>query len=261
MEKKIGSYGWSESTDGLLSKSEKARLMTGLLRSQLHQVLGRCLKAAGFYHNRLARMDAARIPHPDSAIVREVEVEALSLYSPELWRHCQRSYAFGMLLAQFHGVRPDAERLYLGSLFHDYGLTPTHAGRSEQCGFELVGARCAHDFVARHGWEQTASRALYESISLHLNPWLSFQQNEIEAVLLQRGATLDVIGNDAHLIPGHELEQVHARHPRHGFREAIIDTMHTISHPSDSRAGFLFSCGFVRLADNNILDKAAVQRK
>jgi hypothetical protein len=162
-----------------------------------------------------------------------------------------------MLLAQFHGVSPDAERLYLGCLFHDYGLAHRHAHESEHCGFELVGARHAHLFGKKHGWDETRCRALYESISLHLNPYLSFSDQEVEAVLLQRGATLDVIGAERRLIPSRELGRVHARYPRLGFREAILATMTDIRHPANSRAGFLFTCGFAKLAGGNPLDRHA----
>jgi len=250
----IGSYRWSEKTNGLLSRSDKAAMFTMLVNAQVRELIGRVAAVTGSYRRKMAGVSLDRVVVPDTPMVREAEHEARELYSQELWNHCQRTFAFAMLLGQFHGIRPDTERLYLGCLFHDYGLTKAHASTSEHCGFELVGARCAHGFANAHGSGREESVALYESISLHLNPYLSFNANEAEAVLLQRGATLDVIGNDRHLIPQQELVRVHRRHSREGFREAILATMRDIRHPPDSRAGFLFGCGFAVMAGKNPLD-------
>ncbi|MDD3518084.1 MAG: HD domain-containing protein [Chromatiales bacterium] len=257
MTSRIGSYDWSESTNGLLSRRDKARVFGMLLRSQLAQRWTRILRSAGAYERRLARVDLDHVAVPDSAIVREAERVAERLYSRDLYAHCQRTFAFGMLLGQFHRAHPDPERLYLGCLFHDFGLTRAHAAESECCGFELVGARQARHFAHEHGWSERHCRSLYESISLHLNPWLSMSAHEAEAALLQRGAMLDVIGADRHLIPLRELDRVQARHPRDGFRAAILASMTDIRHPPDSRAGFLFRCGFACLAGNNPLDMTA----
>jgi hypothetical protein len=254
MAEMIGSYPWSEKTNGLLSRRDKAAMFTMLVRAQVRELLGRVAAVSGSHRRKRAGLSLDNVVVPDTAMVREAEHEARQLYSQALWSHCQRTYAFAMLLGQFHGIRPDNERLYLGCLFHDYGLTTAHASASENGGFELVGARCAHGFAHAHDCGREESVALYESISLHLNPYLSFNANEPEAVLLQRGATLDVIGSDRHLIPQQELVRVHRRHPREGFREAILATMRDIRHPPDSRAGFLFGCGFAAMAGENPLD-------
>ncbi|MFB6259537.1 MAG: HD domain-containing protein, partial [Thiohalorhabdaceae bacterium] len=152
------------------------------------------------------------------------------------------------------GLEPDREKLYIAALFHDCGLVPEQDTACRRCAFEVVGARRAYQFSADQGWTEAERRALYETISRHINPHEPLSRSEPEAALLQRGATMDVIGSDWHRIPAGALRRVLADYPREGFGEAIRATMRHDRHPASSRAGLLLSCGFVGMAARNPLD-------
>lgn len=254
MASRIGSFAWSEQTQGLLGRGEKLQVLAMLARSQAEQLFSRAALALGIGSHRLARVDMRRVALPDSAAARAAAREAETTYPPALLLHCLRSYAFGVLLGQFHGLRPDREKLYIASLFHDFGLVADQNSACRHCAFEVVGARRAYQFGADQGWTEAERRALYEAISRHINPHEPLPRSEPEAALLQRGATMDVIGSDRHRIPAEALRRVHADYPREGFREAILATMQDTLHPDSSRAGLLLSCGFVGMAARNPLD-------
>ncbi|MDC8804063.1 HD domain-containing protein [Halomonas pacifica] len=252
---KLGSMEWGERSDGILSPTERMQMLAGIVRAQLGETLSRLARQLGGYRRQRLRIDPQRIPVPASAVTRLADELASQHYSEPLRLHCLRTYFFGQLWAQFHGLGIDAETLYVASLLHDLGLTPGFHQQTACCGFAIVGARTARQVVAERQWPPERQRAVYEAISYHLNPYLSLAHHEPEAACLQRGAHLDVIGAGHHLLPDTAIAHIHGAYPRTGFREAILASLSDVEHARGSQASVLASFGFARLASRNPLDR------
>lgn len=252
---KLGSMAWGEKSDGILSSTDRMKMLAGLVRAQLGETLSRLALNLGAYQQQRRRIAPDRVVVPESSITRMADELAAQHYSEPLRLHCLRTFFFGQLWAQFHGLRIDAETLYVASLLHDLGLTGHFHQQTACCGFAIVGARSARDLAASQQWPLERQRAVYEAISYHLNPYLSLAHHEPEAVCLQRAAHLDVIGAGHHLLPDSAITKVHADYPRTGFREEILASMTEVVHAPGSHAAVLSSLGFTRLANRNPLDR------
>ncbi|WP_193085986.1 HD domain-containing protein [Halomonas sp. FME65] len=227
---KLGSMAWGEKSDGILSSTDRMKMLAGLVRAQLGETLSRLALNLGAYQQQRRRIAPDRVVVPESSITRMADELAAQHYSEPLRLHCLRTFFFGQLWAQFHGLRIDAETLYVASLLHDLGLTGHFHQQTACCGFAIVGARSARDLAASQQWPPERQRAVYEAISYHLNPYLSLAHHEPEAVCLQRAAHLDVIGAGHHLLPDSAITKVHADYPRTGFREEILASMTEVVH-------------------------------
>lgn len=253
--KMISDYRWSESTNGILLGCDKWLFYTLLIKGQCHENLQRFLKFCGGHRVAISRIDLSKIPEPDSDIAKEAKSLAIQTCAPELYFHSLRTYYFGAMFAQFKNKKPDLEMLYVASLMHDFGLTSKYQKQAKYQSFAVLSARTAYQLAEQYEYQDSWRIALYESISKHLNPYLSSRNNSIESLCLQKGATLDVIGAYHFLFPKAEMDQLHHRLPREGFQSHILDTVENIPHHSCSHAGVLSSCGFSGLVKKNPLDK------
>ncbi|MFB6259538.1 MAG: hypothetical protein ABEJ96_11800, partial [Thiohalorhabdaceae bacterium] len=84
MASRIGSFAWSEQTQGLLSHGEKLQVLGMLARSQAAQLFSRATLALGIGSYRLARVDARQVTPPGSAAARAAARETEGMYPPEL---------------------------------------------------------------------------------------------------------------------------------------------------------------------------------
>src|ERR1700760_4994341 len=89
---------------------------------------------------------------PDSRIAIEATELVRDTASQLLFNHSLRVYCFGALAGQQRRLQFDAELLYVGSMFHDLGLTARHSSKSDR--FEVDGANAARDFLRRHRIDQ-----------------------------------------------------------------------------------------------------------
>ncbi|MDR5867525.1 HD domain-containing protein [Halomonas koreensis] len=252
-----GSYAWSEATEGVLRPGEKAQLICQLVRSQLDERLSRLAWRLGRSRIRTRPVDLSRVRRPDSALCRRVEAEVAAQYPPALLAHCYRTWWMGALVGQALDLKADAEPLYVACLMHDIGLADAHAGCLSDTAFQIAGAREARRLALAEGWRDADAIRLYEAISYHLNPWLSPARHTPEALLLKYGAHMDVVGAHRHLVPEASLREIHRRHPREGFREAITRSIASAPHLRGSHAHCLRRLGFARLAGRNPLERYA----
>lgn len=251
---KIGSYAWSERSGGILTFSERIKLLNMLVKSQAIEAASKLKHALGGYGEALNRFDVERVAIPDTVISNASTDVAQQLYSKALLNHCLRTYVFGVLFSMVHRKKVDLEVLYVGCMLHDVGLTTSHRANSEAIGFQVVGAQYAYDFAIQHAQSHERAIQIYESISFHLNPYLSIPTREPEAAFLQRGAMLDVIGANKHLLGKDVIQEVLFNYPRESFKEEILDSMRNIKHARCSHAHVLGKCGFEKLAENNPLN-------
>src|SRR3954462_12487867 len=75
---------------------------------------------------------------------------ATHFYSPALLNHCIRSYLWGVMYAEAHGVTFDDELYYVSSLLHDIALTDPFD--SHRLAFEDAGGDLAWVFGVAAGW-------------------------------------------------------------------------------------------------------------
>ena len=78
---------------------------------------------------------------PDTKLARAVTEFVRDTEPDLLFHHSSRVYYFGALAGQERGLKPDAELLYTGAMFHDVGLVPGHSTPDER--FEVDGANAA----------------------------------------------------------------------------------------------------------------------
>src|ERR1700759_2336355 len=87
----------------------------------------------------------AGIRIPDSKLAREATDLLREHGTPLLYAHSVRVFLFGSLRGRRRGLKDDPELLYVGAVFHVFGLTPKY--RSGAHGFEGDGAKAARQFL------------------------------------------------------------------------------------------------------------------
>src|SRR4051812_3477691 len=96
----------------------------------------------------------AGIRIPDSKLAREATDLLREHGTPLLFAHSLRVFLFGSLRGRHRGLQVDHELLYVGAVFHDFGLTPNY--RSPDHWFEVDGANSARDFLRANGIDEEA---------------------------------------------------------------------------------------------------------
>jgi hypothetical protein len=73
----------------------------------------------------------AGIRIPDSKLAREATDLLREHGTPLLFAHSLRVFLFGSLRGRHRGLQVDHELLYVGAVFHDFGLTPNYRSQGE----------------------------------------------------------------------------------------------------------------------------------
>jgi hypothetical protein len=135
-------------------------------------------------------------------------------------------------------LKYDPELLYVGAMFHDFGLTARY--RSSQLRFEVDGADAARAFLRDHGITATDVDRVWAAIALHTTPGIPhFMLPEI--ALLHGAAGMDVAGRGYADFTDEERKAVTAMYPREpAFESGIIDEFYEgLKHRPDSTFGTL----------------------
>ena len=178
----------------------------------------------------------AGIVIPDSKLAREVTELVKDTEPPLLFRHSSRVYYWGALTGKRRGLRFDPELLYAGAMFHDMGLTPTHASAHER--FEVDGANVARDFLRSHGIHERDIETVWTAIALHTTPGIPQHMHPIIA-LVTAGVEMDVLGIGFSEFTEAERDAVVHAHPRPSrFKEEIIQAFYDgIHHKPETTFG------------------------
>ncbi|MVU80895.1 HD domain-containing protein [Nocardia sp. ET3-3] len=91
----------------------------------------------------------AGITIPETALVRDATDFVRQAADGTLFHHSRRVFLWGALKAAARGLEVDLELAYVGALFHNLGLTASHATVDRR--FELDGAEAARTFLREHG--------------------------------------------------------------------------------------------------------------
>lgn len=207
----FGGYGWVQRSGGSITAQERRRLIGAILRSQAEATLGRLQLALG------RRPDTTAIPTPpDSALARDAE-EAARQQSAGLLGHSQRTWAFGRALAQFdRAAGLDEELFYTSCLLHDVGLMAPVAGED----FTIRSAATATSIAAPHCSSEEIL-TIQDAIVAHVNPGASVETDGIHGFYVQAGAACDLGGFRLQQLSADYVNDVVARHPRHGLNDDI----------------------------------------
>ena len=161
----------------------------------------------------------AGIAIPDTPLVREATRVVQEAATPVLLHHSRRVFLFGSLKGRYRGLDADPELLYVGSMFHDLGLTERYRTTDQR--FEVDGADLARDFLLDHGRTPAEARTAWLSIALHTTPGI-VEHLEPEIALVTAGVETDVLGFDLAQIGSEDLAAVVAAHERPDFKNQIL---------------------------------------
>jgi hypothetical protein len=128
---------------------------------------------------------------PDSKIAREATELLRDASSDLLFDHSLRVFFWAALAGNRKQFEYDPELLYVGAMFHDFGLTGRY--RTSQQRFEVDGANAARDFLRGHGIAQHDLDRVWAAIALHTTPGIPHLMHP-EIALLHAAAGMDVAG-------------------------------------------------------------------
>jgi hypothetical protein len=159
-------------------------------------------------------------PSPVAARALDV-VRAWS--SPALVNHCLRSWAWASLLAPTIDLDPDRELLFVASMLHDLGVTPTFDAHAVP--FEDAGGAVGSVFALGAGWDAGRARRVAEVVERHM--WQSVDPAlDAEGHLLEVATSLDVSGIGFDRWDAADLRAVTAAIPRLDFSTAFNGLVH-----------------------------------
>jgi HD superfamily phosphodiesterase len=173
---------------------------------------------------------------PDSKMASEAAELVRDTASTLLFNHSNRVYYFAALTGQQRGVLFDSELLYVGSMFHDLGLTAKHSSKNDR--FEVDGANAARDFLRRYRIDQKDIDIVWAAIALHTTPGIPQYMHPMIA-LLNAAVLLDVVGIGYEKLSGSQRNAVVEAYPRDpSFEEQLIQTFYDgIKHRPDTTYG------------------------
>lgn len=225
-----GTLSWAIANDGALTARESVREVAKGVLFVLRTAPAQLRMRLGIRNPRAFSYDLDRLPIPDSSIARQAEEECREASSAQLRNHCHRTYAWGMMLAELDGLRPDAELFYVAALLHDLALTE----RFRRCGpMPCFGARAGilgRDWARKRGWDESRCATLGDAISLHLNVIVPAEHGP-EAQLLQAAAALDVMGARYWDLTPATIAAVVDRHPRLDMKRTGYPAFRAETHP------------------------------
>jgi hypothetical protein len=162
----------------------------------------------------------AGIKIPDSALARATTEYIREQEDDLLFNHSRRVFLWGALSGERKGLKYDAERLYVGAMFHDLGLVEAH--RSAKDRFEVDSANAARAFMKPFGLSEADIEQVWLSIALHTTPGVP-EHLRPNVALVTAGVEMDVLGIDYAAFPSVQREAVVHAHPRgDGFKECIL---------------------------------------
>jgi hypothetical protein len=173
---------------------------------------------------------------PDSKLARAVTEFIRDTETELLFNHSSRVYHFGALAGLHRGLRFDRELLYVGAMFHDIGLMPSHSSATER--FEVDGANAARDFLRSHGIPEADAYTVWTAIALHTTPGVPVHMHPVVS-LVTAGVEMDVLGLTYADYSAAEREAVVAAFPRTPhFKEDILQAFYDgIHHKPDTTFG------------------------
>lgn len=239
----VGSWAWSQRTDGRLGARDYAQLIGQYLTQR-----------AGQLRSQPARGRCTLVERPSSPLVDAATQLAADQIDPAIIGHSERTWAYAAAALAFHGTSYDEEALYVAALLHDVSLRPGDTSPSVPC-FAVAGGRRARDLLI--GWNVTPSRAtmIAEAITLHMNPRVAPRFGPIAAGL-SIGLLADTVGVGHDLLTDDARAQLLADWPREPGSATLCRHARAQSDANPhTRARLLHRAGFSRMLAAHPLDR------
>jgi HD domain len=164
---------------------------------------------------------ALLVPEPTSALAVAAHARLLAACNPPLVGHCERSFQFAAALAREEAVEVDLEVLYVGTILHDLGLSPTCTGPAR---FEVRGANQVRAWLIDEGMDRVRAEVVWDVIALHASGELARHKSP-ETAMANRGISVDIRGVVPAALPPEVVRAVLDAHPRHGFASAMVEML------------------------------------
>ncbi|MBF4615077.1 HD domain-containing protein [Curtobacterium sp. VKM Ac-1376] len=168
-------------------------------------------------------VDVAALLTPPSPVAARALDVVRAWSSPALVNHCLRSWVWAVLLAPTVDLEPDPELLFVATMLHDLGVTPSFD--AHQVPFEEAGGAVGSVFAIGAGWDATRARRVGEIIERHM--WTSVDPAlDAEGHLLEVATSLDVSGVGFDRWSTADLRAVAAALPRLDFSASFDGLIH-----------------------------------
>ncbi|WP_442932217.1 HD domain-containing protein [Mycobacterium sp. 050134] len=161
----------------------------------------------------------AGVAIPGTALVRDATEFIRGAEDDVLFDHSRRVFLFGALHGRRLGLAADPELLYVGAMFHDFGLTARYRTSTQR--FEIDGAEAARDFLLERGIGKADADKVWLGIALHSTPEVPARLDP-ETALLAAGVKTDVVGVGREALDPQDVAAVTAAHPRPDFKNRIL---------------------------------------
>jgi hypothetical protein len=160
---------------------------------------------------------------PTTAIAHAAADLAAGASPDFLFNHCMRTFLFGALMSQVHGVPYDAEAAFIASALHDLGLIERYS--SKDAPFEIDGADAAKRFLSQRGFPGAKIAVIWDAIAMHTSALSDHKGPEV--ALVGSGAGIDVFGGQLRLLAPDSVAAVLTRfrrlHFNSGFERLLLD--------------------------------------
>lgn len=177
--------------------------------------------------------DMATVPAPgladpaflSSPVRKHVVDHVLATEDPAVAHHSIRSYLYASKVAEFRGLRRDADydddALFFATALHDLGLSDEGGARPDR--FEIAGADLAVEFLQQHNVSPQVQDTVWDAIALHTAPGIA-QRRGIICDLTLAGTALD-FGHDSGFLSDEEAAVINAAFPRLNVHQALGGTI------------------------------------
>ncbi len=234
----IGDYKWGLKTKGNLNLMAKIYFAYEAIKVKQNS---KNAKATTFAYNE------NDFTIPNSSLINQT-IEFLKDTQQEfLINHCIRTYLFGNIIGQNEFIKFDKEIFTIASLMHDFGLVRSHQFKHSNCNcFAIEGAIATGLFLENQNVAKDKIKIIQDAISLHLN--IKISTDMPEAYLLNKGAAVDVIGQNLKIFNPDFLTKAIEKYPRLNFKTEIHQLMkRQCRERPQSRISFLYKNGFPSL--------------
>ena len=162
---------------------------------------------------------------PDSDLARKAAALAEQAHSRVLLNHLHRTWWFAEFIGRKRQMTYDRELVYIASLLHDLGLSPSHAADKR---FEVDGADAAGRFLAENKYPKAKADVAWDAIALHALADIA-DRRQPEVALVHFGAHVDVMGLRMEELPPSLIDDTLALYPRIGMKAAFTEALAEIA--------------------------------
>jgi hypothetical protein len=172
---------------------------------------------------------------PDSKLANEATAVASASLPVEIYRHSLRTYLFAEAIAKTTNVDHDVEALYVASILHDVGLSPTYMSESNR--FEVDGANAAREFLRKRGITGLRADLVWDAIGLHDSSLAKWKQPEVR--LVNQGVNAD-FGAYQDVLSKESIVAILREAPRDGFVPVFLNAVAVIGKKKPHATGTCF---------------------